>query len=99
VKLPRSYLDRAQRGESFGSIDPVATAQLPFEFMLNALRMNDGIAIADFADRTGLPRDAIDEALGRALAQGWIDPDDAWLRPSERGRRFLNDLVGLFLVE
>jgi oxygen-independent coproporphyrinogen-3 oxidase len=99
LKLPRSYLDRAARGEAFGTIDPVATAQLPFEFMLNALRMNDGIAIADFADRTGLPRDAIDEALGRALAQGWIDPDDAWLRPSERGRRFLNDLVGLFLVE
>jgi len=99
VKLPRSYLDRAQRGESFGTIDPVATAQLPFEFMLNALRMNDGISIAKFAERTGLPRDAIDAPLGRALAQGWIDPDDAWLRPSERGRRFLNDLVELFLVE
>ena len=99
VKLPRSYLDRAQRGESFGSIDPVATAQLPFEFMLNALRMNDGISIADFARRTGLTRDAIDAPLFRARTQGWIDPDDSWLRPSERGRRFLNDLVELFLVE
>jgi len=67
--------------------------------MLNALRMNDGISMAEFAERTGLSRDAIDAPLGRALARGWIDPDDAWLRPNERGRRFLNDLVELFLVE
>jgi oxygen-independent coproporphyrinogen-3 oxidase len=99
VKLPRSYLDRAQRAESFGTIDPVATAQLPFEFMLNALRMNDGISIAEFAQRTGLPRDAIDAPLFRAREQGWIDADNSWLRPSERGRRFLNDLVELFMVE
>ncbi len=43
VKLPRGYLDRAARREAFGTFDAVATGQLPFEFMLNALRLNDGV--------------------------------------------------------
>ena len=99
VKLPRSYLDRAARAESFGTIDAIESAQLPFEFMLNALRLNDGVAASTFEERTGLARDAIAAPLERACERGWIEPGETRLRPSESGRRFLNDLVGLFLPE
>jgi oxygen-independent coproporphyrinogen-3 oxidase len=99
VKLPRSYLDRAARGEAFGSIDPVATAQLPFEFMLNALRLNDGVSTIEFEQRTGVPLDALTTELAQAREHGWLEADSAQLRPTESGRRFLNDLVELFLPE
>jgi putative oxygen-independent coproporphyrinogen III oxidase len=99
VKLPRSYLDRAARGEAFGSVDAVATAQLPFEFMLNALRLNDGISTIEFEQRTGLPLDALTTELAQAREHGWLEADSAQLRPTESGRRFLNDLVELFLPE
>ena len=99
VKLPRSYLDRAARAESFGTIDAIESAQLPFEFMLNALRLNDGVAASTFEERTGLARDTIAAPLERACERGWIEPGETRLRPSESGRRFLNDLVGLFLPE
>jgi putative oxygen-independent coproporphyrinogen III oxidase len=99
VKLPRSYLDRATRREAFGAIEQVAPAQLPFEFMLNALRLNDGIAIDEFERRTGLARDAIDASLAAARERDWLKTDAEYLRPTESGRRFLNDLIELFLPE
>jgi oxygen-independent coproporphyrinogen-3 oxidase len=99
VKLPRSYLDRAARNEAFGTAEPVATEQRAFEFMLNALRLNDGVSIADFESRTGLSSDAIAATLEEARARGWLDADETQLRPTETGRRFLNDLIGLFLPE
>jgi oxygen-independent coproporphyrinogen-3 oxidase len=99
VRLPRSYLDRAARREAFGSIEPVATAQLPFEFMLNALRLNDGIGIDAFEQRTGLSRSEIAAPLARARQRGWLDADPEAFRPTESGRRFLNDLIALFLPD
>ena len=99
VKLPRSYLDRAARGEAFGTIDPVAATQLPFEFMLNALRLNDGVPLIEFERRTGLKRDALTKPIAEARSKGWLDEDAAQLRPTESGRRFLNDLIELFLPE
>ena len=99
VKLPRSYLDRAARREAFGSVDAVATAQLPFEFMLNALRLNDGVSTIEFEQRTGVPLDALTTELAEAREHGWLEADSAQLRPTESGRRFLNDLVELFLPE
>jgi len=99
VKLPRSYLDRAARSEAFGTAEPVASEQRAFEFMLNALRLNDGAAIAEFETRSGLSRDAIAAPLAEARVRGWLDADETQLRPTESGRRFLNDLIGLFLPE
>jgi putative oxygen-independent coproporphyrinogen III oxidase len=99
VKLPRSYLDRAARGEAFGTNDPVAEAQLPFEFMLNALRLNEGVLMIEFDQRTGLTRDALATPLAQARERGWLEADTAHLRPTESGRRFLNDLIELFLPE
>jgi len=99
VKLPRSYLERAARSDSFGSTEPVATAQLPFEFMLNALRLNEGIAITEFEQRTGMTRDALAAPLARARERGWIEAGELRLQPTDSGRRFLNDLIELFIAE
>jgi oxygen-independent coproporphyrinogen-3 oxidase len=99
LKSPRGYLERAQRTMAFGTCNDVIAAQRPFEFMLNALRLNEGIDNAAFEARTGLPLSAIAKPLAAARAQGWLTDDPARLQPSERGRRFLNDLIGLFLVE
>jgi len=99
VKLPRSYLDRAVRGEAFGTFDDVAADQLPFEFMLNALRLNEGIALDTFEARTGLSRRDIAMPLAEARERGWLEADANALRPTESGRRFLNDLIALFLPD
>ncbi len=99
VKLPRSYLDRAARGEAFGTAEPVDEAQRPFEFMLNALRLNEGVPMNELEQRTGLVLEAAAATLADARSKGWLEADTAQLRPTESGRRFLNDLVALFLPE
>jgi oxygen-independent coproporphyrinogen-3 oxidase len=99
VKLPRSYLDRAARNETFGTAEPVANEQRAFEFMLNALRLNEGVAISEFEKHSGLARDTISAPLAEARTRGWLEADETQLRPTESGRRFLNDLIGLFLPE
>ena len=99
VKLPRSYLERAARGETFGTNVDVENADLPFEFMMNALRLNDGVEAARFIERTGLAADAIAATLRRARTRGWLRDDPARLAPSELGRRYLNDVVASFLPE
>ena len=70
-----------------------------FEFMLNALRLNDGFDTALFAERTGQPVTAVERALGEAERHGLIEWGVQRIRPTERGRRFLNDLLELFLPE
>jgi oxygen-independent coproporphyrinogen-3 oxidase len=99
VKLPRSYLERAARSEAFGTFDTVASDQLPFEFMLNALRLNDGVSIDAFERGTGLSRHDIAKPLAEARERGWLEADTNALRPTESGRRFLNDLIALFLPD
>jgi putative oxygen-independent coproporphyrinogen III oxidase len=99
VKLPRTYLERAARHEAFGTFDTVATEQLPFEFMLNGLRLNDGVSIDAFERGTGLSRSDIAKPLTEARERGWLEADDNALRPTESGRRFLNDLIALFLPD
>ncbi|MEP7041618.1 MAG: radical SAM family heme chaperone HemW [Dokdonella sp.] len=99
LKLPRSYLERADRGEPFGSVADVAPAQLPFEFMLNSLRLDAGVERFTFEQTTGLRGDSIEAPLAAARARGWLLDDPARLQPSETGRRFLNDLIELFMAE
>ena len=65
--------------------------------MLNALRLNDGFALAEFEARTGLPRTAIAPELDKALARDWITCDGDRVVPTELGRRFTNDVIELFL--
>jgi oxygen-independent coproporphyrinogen-3 oxidase len=94
---PKLYMDNALAGDAIAQDEEVARSELPFEFMLNALRLKDGFALQDFVARTGLPLSAIDRPLQEAQDKGLIDRDFARVKPTERGFDFLSDLQSLFL--
>ena len=99
VKHPKDYLDPSK---SF-----IATSQIlsvddcKFEFMLNALRLTDGIPVALFIERTGLPINTLEPILSKAVNKGLLHTVDiaekALIHPTLLGQRFLNELVGMFL--
>ncbi len=97
VKHPTEYLAKAGTAAAIGGDEVLTPQRLPFDFMLNALRLNEGVPTSLFEARTGLPLSAIADRLAEARARGWLEPDPAWLRPTELGRRFANDVIGLFL--
>ncbi|MFT3791196.1 MAG: radical SAM family heme chaperone HemW [Rudaea sp.] len=99
VRAPRGYLEHARSERVIGGDDAVAREQLPFEFMLNGLRLTGGIALADFQATTGLGFDAIRPQVEEAVRRGWLAPENGRLQPTESGQRFLNDLIMLFLPE
>src|SRR3569832_507001 len=82
---PRLYMDGALAGQALAIDDEVARADLPFEFMLNALRLRDGFALAQFTERTGLPLTAIAQPLAEAGRKGLVERDLARVRPATRG--------------
>jgi putative oxygen-independent coproporphyrinogen III oxidase len=99
AREPRLYMDKALAGDAVVSVDEVARRDLPFEYMLNALRLREGFSLTDFSARTGLPLSAIDKALAESLKNGWLVRDGDWVRPTERGFDFLSDLQSLFLPD
>jgi oxygen-independent coproporphyrinogen-3 oxidase len=96
---PRLYIDNALAGEAVTQETEVSRADLPFEYMLNALRLRDGFKLQDFAEKTGLPVSALQTGLDEAERKGLIERDLTSLRPTERGFDFLNDLQSLFLSD
>ncbi|MDB5911621.1 MAG: YggW family oxidoreductase, partial [Ramlibacter sp.] len=96
---PRLYMENALAGHAITQDEEVARSDLPFEFMLNALRLREGFALQDFMDRTGLPLSSIEAPLREAEAKGLVTRDFARVRPTERGFDFLSDLQGLFLAD
>jgi putative oxygen-independent coproporphyrinogen III oxidase len=97
VKNPRDYLAGAGLPASIGGDDPIAPAQRPFDYMLNALRLVEGFTLKDFEARTGLGREAIAKQLRAARERGWLEVGEERVVPTELGRRFTNDVIGLFL--
>lgn len=97
LRHPTEYQAKAGTPAAIGGDEVLTASRLPFDFMLNALRLNAGVPMAMFEARTGLPRTAIADHLATAHARGWLEPDPDWLRPTELGRRFANDVIGLFL--
>jgi putative oxygen-independent coproporphyrinogen III oxidase len=94
---PRAYMDQALAGQAMSNDDEVPRAQLPFEYMLNALRLREGFELADFSARTGLPITAIAQPLAEAEAKGLLERDFVRAWPTARGFDFLSDLQSLFL--
>jgi putative oxygen-independent coproporphyrinogen III oxidase len=91
---PKDYLaDPATR-----DWQPVAPADLPGEFMMNALRLSDGVPLELFSERTGLPLAAIENSALAGRQEGLLEIVDGKLRPTALGRRFLNRLIGHFLA-
>jgi oxygen-independent coproporphyrinogen-3 oxidase len=97
VKQPRDYLAKAAGAQRIGGDDWIPPPQRPFEFMLNALRLDEGFDLGLFELRTGLARAALEPALSDCLARDWLQRDGERVRPTEFGRRFLNDVMGAFL--
>jgi putative oxygen-independent coproporphyrinogen III oxidase len=96
---PATYMARALDGQAISNDEEVARRALPFEFMLNALRLREGFEIARFTERTGLPLSTIATPLAEAQQRGLIERDASWLRPTPRGFDFLSDLQALFLAD
>jgi putative oxygen-independent coproporphyrinogen III oxidase len=97
-KHPREYMERALAGNAIQTESDVTPAELPFEFMMNALRLREGFELTLFTERTGLPLNAVARELEEAERRGLLERDHLRARPTERGRRFLNDLLQIFLA-
>ena len=95
TRQPRDYLNP---GKIFHAGSKQLTAQeLPFDFLMNALRLVDGVPSHWYNERTGQPIEAIAPLLDRAVQRGLLEPWQQQLRPTEKGRLFLNDLLEMFL--
>jgi len=97
-KQPQQYLDMIDAGTPVIEEHEVGRRDAGFEFMLNALRLNDGVPVALFQERTGFPLTLVEPALAAAEAKGLLARDHQRMGPTELGRRFLNDLQELFLA-
>jgi oxygen-independent coproporphyrinogen-3 oxidase len=98
-KQPNSYLEHTKAGRPIHEEFEIGRGDLGFEFMLNALRVNEGFEVNLFAERTGLTLNAIEPALNAAENKGLLYRDHKIIRPTELGRRFLNDLQQVFLQD
>ena len=97
LRDPRLYQERAAQGRALAESQDVRRADLPFEYMLNALRLRDGFDLQAFRDRTGLPLSTIETALAQAQAKGLVTRDAVRVRPTVKGFDFLSDLQSIFL--
>jgi oxygen-independent coproporphyrinogen-3 oxidase len=91
---PKDYLDPTKRYEHIRK--QVQPAELPLEFMMNALRLVDGVPEYYFFERTGLSLQLIEPQLKQAVARELIDRSNGWLKATPLGHRFLNDLLDYF---
>ncbi|MFM2252588.1 MAG: hypothetical protein RJB68_925 [Pseudomonadota bacterium] len=94
---PARYMEQALAGHAVAQDEEVARADLPFEYMLNALRLRNGFGLRDFTERTGLAVTAIQKGLEEAERKGLIERDFARVRPTVKGFDFLSDLQEIFL--
>ena len=99
IKHPRDYLARAGTPAGVGGDAPVREAELPLEFLMNALRLVEGVPAALFGERAGLPLAALEPGWSQARTRGLLESDPERLQASELGLRFLNDLLQAFIPE
>ncbi|MBK5913201.1 radical SAM family heme chaperone HemW [Rhodocyclus purpureus] len=97
-RQPARYLAEVAAGRPLAEEFSVPEGELPFEFMLNALRLNQGFPESLFAERCGLPLAAIEPALARACAAGLLLREGGRIAPTPRGQRFLNRLLEEFMA-
>ena len=95
---PATYMQKAAAGAAMSNENEVVASELPFEFMLNALRLAEGVPLVTYLERTGLPMTSIATALEKARAKGLMVNDVARLAATPRGFDFLSDLQALFLA-
>ena len=98
-RQPAQYMDRVDAGDAVIERRDVTRDDVGFEFMLNALRLTEGVPSALFAERTGFPLAIVAKPLDEGVRRGLIDPDPARIVATGLGRRFLNQTLQLFLPD
>ena len=98
-KQPQEYMQQAAQGVPIQSEHEVSCDELAFEFMMNALRLNEGFDSVLFQERTSLSLLAIRRQLDEAERRGLLARDHQRIAPTLLGQRFLNDLLEIFLAE
>jgi len=96
-KQPQAYINQAGTDDLLLTNDILQAKDIGFEFMLNALRLTDGFPTPLFYQQTGIPLSHIERALKQAEQQEFISWDIKLIKPTEKGQRYLNNLIELFL--
>jgi oxygen-independent coproporphyrinogen-3 oxidase len=96
---PRAYMQGAMRGDFISTRQTISATDLPGEFMMNALRLNQGFPLRLFTERTGLPLATIEKSALAARREGLLETVEDTLRPTQKGQRFLNQLLARFLAD
>ena len=95
---PEIYMQNMEtKGNALVESKEVLASDLPFEFMLNVLRLTNGVATNTFTERTGLPLNVISKGLNEASKKGLLDPDPLSLKATPLGLRYLNNVQEIFL--
>ncbi len=97
LRMPESYIRSAGSDSVIAEHKTLTEADCILEFMLNALRLKDGVARNSFCERTGLPADAIRAQVDAARNEGLLEDEQGLLKPTEKGSRYLNDLLQFFM--
>ena len=96
-RQPQQFMAKAAEGNAIQESHEVSAADIGFEFMMNALRLNGGFDLRLFTERTGVPLTAVLKPLDEAETRGLVTRDHQRVAPTPLGRRFLNELLQLFL--
>ncbi len=96
---PKQYLRQTSVGDAIAESNTIQRKDLGFEFMMNAMRLVDGVPIQLFQSRTGLPLASIQNTIQQAVEKGLLEQTQTHLKPTPLGQRFLNELLGLFLTD
>ena len=99
IKRPTAYLNHVHSEERLGGMQVLSENDASLEFMMNALRLQQGFPTELFMQHTGLPLSIIEQPLRKAEEKGWIQWQKDRIEPTEKGQCFLNDLLGLFLAD
>jgi len=96
---PATFMAKAAEGAAVSNENEVSRAELPFEFMLNALRLREGVPMQQYLERTGLPPSSLAKAMEKGRSRGLLEMDPARIAATSRGFDFLSDLQSLFLSD
>ena len=95
---PEAYMQAMEtKGNALIESRDIEAKDLPFEFMLNTLRLSDGVDTNTFSERTGLPLSVISKGLNEACKKGLLDENPGKLKATDQGLRYLNNLQEIFL--
>ena len=98
-KQPKAYMEQVSKDAPIQTEQQVSSGELGFEFMMNALRLNQGFDSVLFSERTSLNLLSVQRELSQAERRGLLLRDHQRIAPTKLGQRFLNDLLEIFLKQ